>query len=684
MLVHNRPRSSGPSGENRVVDQESEALAEAGHQVIRFGRDSDEIASWSSARKALLPVHLVWNSGTRKDLATALREQKPDIVHVHNTFPLLSDTVLYACRDASVPVVATIHNYRLGCTGSMYFRDGAVCHDCAGGAVLPGVLHGCYRDSRAASVPLALSIAVHRPAWRSLVSAYMFISAAQRDLLGGIGLPADRLFVRHNMIPYRELQPVRREPIVLYSGRLAEVKGLRLLMAAWDRYCGTTGDPGLRLVIAGTGPMHREVADWAAIRPSVEMAGFLPADRNAELMSQARAVLVPSVWEEPFGLVVVEAMAMGAPPIATERGAFGELITPGVDGELFPPDDPAAFASVIADIEARPARYEALGNRARGTYEQRFNPEHSLKHLLEIYDFAIANPADNHRRRSHNKPKSLRGASIMQSTLRRRLATSPFGRAAALPLRTMAVARYDARLIGRSVNWLVRNRETTNFTYDLAGLNRDQLSWFVSAVTGAAIGDVRSWMTELETDQEFHALLTRRLAANPTRRVCASEPHLARRYGWYAIVRALEPENVVETGTHLGLGSCVIAAALLRNGHGRLTTIDIDDDSGCLIGEPWSSVVHRRVGNSVDELAKMREIDMFLHDSLHTYEHETAELAAVEPNLQADAIVLSDNAHDSAALSDWAERVGRHYLFFKEQPVNHWWPGDGIGVAWAK
>lgn len=272
----------------------------------------------------------------------------------------------------------------------------------------------------------------------------------------------------------------------------------------------------------------------------------------------------------------------------------------------------------------------------------------------------------------------------MQSSLRRNLATSPLGRAAALPLRTMAVARYDARLIGRSVNWLVRNRETTNFTYDLAELNRDQLCWFVSAVTGAEIGQVRSWMRELETDKDFQASLTRRLAANPTRRVCASEPHLARRYGWYAIVRALQPENVVETGTHLGLGSCVIAAALLRNGHGRLTTIDIDDDSGFLIDEPWSSVVDQRVGSSVDELAKMRDVDMFLHDSLHTYEYETEELVAVEPNLRADAIVLSDNAHDSAALSHWAERVGRQYLFFKEQPVNHWWPGDGIGAAYAK
>jgi hypothetical protein len=270
----------------------------------------------------------------------------------------------------------------------------------------------------------------------------------------------------------------------------------------------------------------------------------------------------------------------------------------------------------------------------------------------------------------------------MQSNLRRRIATSPIARGAAFPLRTMIVARYDAHLIGRSVDWLVRGRETHNFTYDLDSLNRDQLCWFISAVTGAGIGQVRAWMRELDDDRDLAGHLTKRLSSNPRWRVNAKEPHWARRSGWYAIVRAAQPEHVVETGTHLGLGSCVIAAALLRNGHGRLTTIDIDQDAGYLIGEPWATVIDRRVGSSVDILGKLQDVDIFLHDSLHTYEYETSELTAVGANLRADAIVLSDNAHDSAALSDWAERTGRHYLFFKEQPLNHWWPGDGIGAAW--
>jgi hypothetical protein len=276
-----------------------------------------------------------------------------------------------------------------------------------------------------------------------------------------------------------------------------------------------------------------------------------------------------------------------------------------------------------------------------------------------------------------------RGAVPMPSKLRQRIAASPIARGAALPLRTMMVARYDAHLIGRSVDWLVRGRETTNLTYDLDSLNRNQLGWFVSAVTGAGIQQVRGWMQELDEDTHLAGQLTSRLSSNPRRRICAREPHWARRLGWYSLIRAAQPDHVVETGTHLGLGSCAIAAALLRNGHGRLTTIDIDPKAGYLIGEPWADVIDRRVGNSVDLLAEMKGVDMFLHDSLHTYDYESQELAAVEPNLRDGAIILSDNAHESSALSDWAERAGRHYLFFKELPLDHWWPGDGIGVAWT-
>jgi glycosyltransferase involved in cell wall biosynthesis len=393
LLIHNRYRSGAPSGENRVVDQEGEALEALGHEVMRFGRSSDEIERWSVAKKASLPARTIWSRETYRDLRKVLREHRPEVVHVHNTFPLLSAGVLYACRDARVPVVATIHNYKLACADGTFFRHGAVCHDCAHGLPFPAVLHGCYRGSRAATVPVALAMSLHRQAWRSLVSAYIFISASQRDLLRELRLAPERVFVRHNLIPRRDTPRVAQTPTVIYAGRLDEAKGVRLLMAGWDCYLSMSGEQVLNLVVAGGGPLEDEMAAWASARPSVEMVGIVNGDRCAELISHARAVLLPSAWEETFGLVAVEAMAAGVPPIAAGHGSLTELITPGVDGVLFSPSDPAALAHAIADVESNPELYEAYGDQARKTYEERFDPERSIAELLGIYRFAVTHPA---------------------------------------------------------------------------------------------------------------------------------------------------------------------------------------------------------------------------------------------------------------------------------------------------
>jgi glycosyltransferase involved in cell wall biosynthesis len=392
VVAHSRYRSAAPSGENRVVDQEAAALAGLGHEVELFERRSDDIAGWTAARKATLPAAVVWNAGVRRDLGAVLRSRRPDVVHVHNTFPLLSASVLYACRDAGVPVVATIHNYKLACASGDFFRDGAVCHDCAHGPPVGALRHGCYRDSRAATAPVALAAVAHRRAWQTLVSAYACISASQRDLLRGVGLPANRVFVRHNMIPAGPVAQAVSRPEVMYAGRLDPAKGVPVLLAGWDRYLASGGSPGLSLVIAGSGPLEPEVRAWAATRPSVRLAGQLDPDACAAAMAAARAVVLPSAWEETFGLAAVEAMALGVAPVAAAHGAFPELITDGVDGVLFRPGDPAALAEVLGRADANRAEFEEYGAQARKTYEQRFDPADSLQGLLEIYRYAIANP----------------------------------------------------------------------------------------------------------------------------------------------------------------------------------------------------------------------------------------------------------------------------------------------------
>jgi glycosyltransferase involved in cell wall biosynthesis len=263
LLVHNRYRSDSPSGENRVVDQEAAALEAAGNHVERFEYFSDDIAGWSRLRQALVPLRVVWSWEARRDLAAVLRRTRPDVVHVQNTFPLVSPSVLYSCRDERVPAVVTFHNYRQICPSGTLFRDGAVCHDCVGHLPLPAVRHGCYRSSPLATAPLALTTFVHRRSWRTLASAYVFVSKAERDLFDPLGLPANRMFVKANLVPATSSVIAVAEHKVVYVGRLSDTKGLPTLMASWDRYTRDTPEPRLRLVIAGTGPLEAAIREWS-------------------------------------------------------------------------------------------------------------------------------------------------------------------------------------------------------------------------------------------------------------------------------------------------------------------------------------------------------------------------------------------------------------------------------------
>ena len=391
VVVHSRYRSAAPSGENRVVDQELAALAELGHEVELFERRSDDIDGWSAARKATLPATVVWNGRVRRELRDLLFARRPDVVHIHNTFPLLSASVLYACRDAAVPVVVTLHNYLLACASGGFFRDGKVCHECIDGPPTGAMRHGCYRGSRAATAPVALAAVAHRRAWQTMVSAYTCVSASQRELLGGV-LPSDRVFIRHNMIPQRSVREVTRRAEVVYAGRLDVAKGTPVLMAGWDRYLSEREHPRLRLVIAGSGSLEDSVRSWASSRPSVDVVGQLDPDACTELMAAARAIVLPSICEETFGLAVIEAMAQGVAPMAAARGAFPELITDGVNGVLFEPDAPAALAAALGLAEANDKMFEEYGAQARKTYEQRFSPVDSMQELLGIYRFAVENP----------------------------------------------------------------------------------------------------------------------------------------------------------------------------------------------------------------------------------------------------------------------------------------------------
>lgn len=389
LIAHSRYRTSAPSGENLVVDQEAAALIDAGHGVGLFERHSDEIGSWSLVDRVAIPLRISRSRPVRRELTDVLRRERPDVLHVHNTFPLLSPSVLLAARDAQVPVVATIHNYKLLCASGDFFRQGEVCHSCADGRLFPGIAHGCYRDSRAATVPVAAGLAANRQLWRSLVSAYIFISAAQRDLMQALALPPERVFVKHNFVdePADSPSPRRRHGAA-YVGRLDEAKGTPLLMAAWDLFRKRNPESRLTLTVAGRGPLEDDVAAWAGRDVRVDYRGLVSRDEARDLVAGGLAALVPSAWEETFGLVAVEAMAAGVAPVAPATGSFSELVEDGVDGRLFR-GGADGLARVLEHMDRAPSHFVDLGLRAEQSYRAKYHPKDNLDRLLDVYEYAV-------------------------------------------------------------------------------------------------------------------------------------------------------------------------------------------------------------------------------------------------------------------------------------------------------
>src|SRR5918998_939677 len=299
LVVHNRYRSGQPSGEDRVVDQEMSLLADAGHHVTAFERHSDDIASMSLLNKALIPLQVPWNTQVKAELTARLHAERPDVVHVHNTFPLLSPSVLVACAEVGVPTVATLHNYLMVCPSGTLFRDGNVCTDCTGRLPLPALRHGCYRGSRLATVPLTVNLVVNRRRWWSDVACFFCASDAQRQILCQAGMPAQRLVVKHNFVVDSGIRRTGPGKHVLYLGRLSEEKGLRVLMTAWDRIAAD-GGLGLPLVLAGTGPLQEEVTWWARDRDDAQYVGLRSKAECSDLTARSAVVVAPSAWMESF------------------------------------------------------------------------------------------------------------------------------------------------------------------------------------------------------------------------------------------------------------------------------------------------------------------------------------------------------------------------------------------------
>jgi glycosyltransferase involved in cell wall biosynthesis len=309
------------------------------------------------------------------------------VAHFHNTFPLVSPAGYYAAKAEGVPVVQTLHNYRLLCPNALFFRDGRVCEDCMSKVIpWPGVVHKCYRGSRAASGLVTAMLTTHRVlrTWTEMVDAYVALTEfARRKFVEG-GLPAEKMVVKPNFV-YPDPGPGEgRGGYALFVGRLSPEKGVGTLLAAWERL-----DRPVPLKVVGDGPLREQVVEAPDRRPCVEYLGYRPAEEVHGLMKEASMLVCPSEWYETFGRVAAEAFATATPVIAADIGAIAELVEHGHTGLRFRPGDPEDLAAQVGWFLSHPEEHARMRREARAEFEAKYTAERNHQMMMEIYESAL-------------------------------------------------------------------------------------------------------------------------------------------------------------------------------------------------------------------------------------------------------------------------------------------------------
>lgn len=382
LIIHNRYQHSG--GEDTVLRAETDLLRSRGHEVEIVEENNDAIVQWTTAVKAA--VSCVYSFASARTISEIVERNRPDVAHIHNFFPRLSPSVHLTCHRSGVPVVQTLHNYRLLCPGSTFFRNGKICEDCTHTLVpWPSVAHACYRDSRLASAAITNMVTIHRAAgtWTRAVSLFLAPSEFSRTRFIQGGLPAERIAVKPHFLSHDPGIGSGNGSYALFVGRLSQEKGLDTLLAAWQQLSRS-----VPLKIVGDGPLAPLVQQAASTLPSVEWLGLRRHDEVLRLMADASLLVIPSNCYETFGMVAIEAFAVGLPVIASRLGALAELVSEGDTGRLFEAGSSAALAATVEWAFAQPDRLTLMRRKARTEFERKYTAESNYLQLMRIYETA--------------------------------------------------------------------------------------------------------------------------------------------------------------------------------------------------------------------------------------------------------------------------------------------------------
>lgn len=374
LIVHNGYQHKG--GEDTVVESEFKLLQDNGHEVQLFTRHNDDIKQLGRLK---LVANTFWSSDTTVDIVAQLQHFKPDVIHIHNTFPLISPAIYWIAARYNIPIVQTLHNFRLLCPQAMFLRDGIICEDCLGHLPWRGAVRGCYRNSVLQSAVLAGMVSAHRiiGTWQNKITRYIALNKFCREKFIDGGLPANKVVIKANFVDFPQPSAQLRQGF-LFVGRLSAEKGIDVLAKALEKLST------LNVRVAGIGP-----DDACLNKVPVTRLGALTTDQVRHEMSSAIALVLPSIWYENFPRTLVEAFGCGLPVIASKIGALAELVEDGVTGLLFEPgnaDDLAAKLQWAADY---PDQMKAMGDAARLKYEANYTAEHNYKQLIAIYSEAI-------------------------------------------------------------------------------------------------------------------------------------------------------------------------------------------------------------------------------------------------------------------------------------------------------
>jgi glycosyltransferase involved in cell wall biosynthesis len=367
-----------PGGEDASFGAEVALLRDKGHTVVPLTFHNKQLEDVPLLWRAAVTL---WNREAYSRVREAIRLHRPDILHVHNTFPLASPAVIHAAKAEGVPVVMTLHNYRLLCVNAFFFRQGQVCEACLGRLPWRGALYGCYRESRAASAVVAGMITLHRAlgTW-NLVDRFIALTEFARQKFIEGGFPPEKISVKPNFVHPDPGPGEGRGGYALFVGRLSPEKGLGTLLMAWERLGGK-----VPLKIVGDGPLAPEVQEAQKRIPGVEWLGRKAPEEVYALMGEAAFLVFPSEWYETFGRVAIEAFAKGTPVLAAHIGAVGEVTEDGRTGLHFRPGDPEDLAAKVEWLLAHPNELARMRKEARAEYEAKYTAEQNYAQLMAIY-----------------------------------------------------------------------------------------------------------------------------------------------------------------------------------------------------------------------------------------------------------------------------------------------------------